>query len=92
MTSGYKFNFIDSWNHYQLKKEIITLYGYKCAYCGKREGKFEIHHITPRHILTDDSPQNLCFLHSKCHDKIHISVKSEFEFEKRMKNLNGDKQ
>jgi len=80
-----RLNFIDRFGRHLLRKDIEKRCGKKCAYCGLSKGMLEMHHITCKHLGGNDDIENMCFLHVGCHDIVHESVKSEIEFEKKMK-------
>jgi hypothetical protein len=42
-----------------------------CQLCKKSDGKFQLHHITPRSKGGTDKPNNLALLHEGCHKKLH---------------------
>jgi hypothetical protein len=42
-----------------------------CQLCKKNNGKFQLHHITPRSKGGTNKPNNLALLHEGCHKKLH---------------------
>lgn len=71
-----------------VKQALSFLYGYRCAYCGKEEGKLEVEHIEPRGQGGTDRWENLCLSCLECNKKkgnrtpkqagmkLHIKIKS----------------
>jgi 5-methylcytosine-specific restriction endonuclease McrA len=53
----------------KLAQEIRERDNFTCQYCGKK-GATDVHHIIPRRIKIDNSPENLITLCRSCHIKI----------------------
>jgi hypothetical protein len=59
----------------KLAQEIRTRDKFICQYCGKKNAT-DVHHIIPRRIKIDNSPDNLITLCKSCHQKIeHLTDK-----------------
>jgi hypothetical protein len=59
------------YNYTNTKNYIFSRENGSCQLCKKREGKFQLHHITPRSQGGTDKPNNLALLHEACHEKLH---------------------
>jgi hypothetical protein len=53
----------------ELAQKIRIRDNFTCQYCGKK-GATDVHHIIPRRIKIDNSPENLITLCRSCHRKI----------------------
>jgi len=66
--------------------QILSIHGFKCAYCGvgyRRRDSFTVHHID--HDTQNNVPNNLVPLHTTCHFQFHNvynSVRTRALFEK----------
>jgi hypothetical protein len=59
----------------KLAQEIRKRDNFTCQYCGKK-GATDVHHIIPRRIRIDNSPENLITLCKSCHRKVeHLTDK-----------------
>jgi hypothetical protein len=59
----------------KLAQEIRKRDNFTCQFCGKK-GATSVHHIIPRRIKIDNSPENLITLCRSCHSKIeHLTDK-----------------
>jgi hypothetical protein len=61
----------DLYGYTNKKNYIFSRENGTCQLCKKREGKFQLHHITPRSQGGTDKPSNLALLHEACHEKLH---------------------
>jgi len=59
----------------KLHQAILERDGWRCQLCGSR-GVLEVHHITARSKMGDDTEENLITLCSGCHRKLHLHVRS----------------
>jgi hypothetical protein len=59
------------YNYTNVKGYIFSRENGTCQLCKKKDGKFQLHHITPRSKGGTDRPSNLALLHKSCHDKLH---------------------
>jgi hypothetical protein len=53
----------------ELAQKIRIRDSFTCQYCGKK-GATDVHHIIPRRVKIDNSPENLITLCRSCHTKI----------------------
>ena len=53
----------------EIKLQVMRRDGCQCVMCRVVDG-LTIHHIIPRHISRDNSPQNLVTLCRPCHDLV----------------------
>jgi hypothetical protein len=59
----------------KLAQEIRKRDNFTCQFCGKK-GATDVHHIIPRRIKIDNSPENLITLCKSCHRKVeHLTDK-----------------
>src|ERR1700733_9845821 len=54
----------------RLCREVLERDGWRCQSCGCIEG-LQVHHISPRSRLGDDTAENLIALCAKCHQNLH---------------------
>ena len=77
-------------NWKELRDEIFSAYGYKCAFCGvhdgdeyirKRDGKHIRHKLTLAHLYDDNpancSPDNLVPLCCFCHNRLDAPMRAK---------------
>jgi 5-methylcytosine-specific restriction endonuclease McrA len=58
----------------KLWMQVLRRDGWRCQRCGVLKG-LQVHHITPRSRLGDDSETNLITLCVDCHQEIHMMKK-----------------
>ncbi len=54
----------------KLVEAVLQRDGWRCQHCGSRT-KLQVHHLTSRAQLGDDSAQNLITLCAACHEFAH---------------------
>ena len=69
-----KLNWIGKYEKRMLKKSVQS---YKCSYCGKKGKRMELHHVIPLSEGGPDTSDNVCFVHKKCHKRIHSNRKPQ---------------
>ncbi len=63
-------------NYSMLRKEILARDNWRCQVCGSLRN-LDVHHLSRRSTLGDDTEANLITLCRACHQVQHGSIKSE---------------
>ncbi len=62
---------LDPNSYHVLRRTILERDGWRCQICGSMMG-LEVHHITPRGRMGDDTEENLITLCWGCHRNVHL--------------------
>ena len=70
---------------YNVKQAVLSRDKYTCQICGKKQVKFEVHHIIPKSQGGSNRMENLTTLCSECHHKVH---NGELKYNKKVTRFN----